>query len=47
MVADLNSKQEADFCQFKAGWSARGVPRPLRTIQKESVSKKKKVLAEM
>lgn len=47
MVADLNSKQEADFCQFKAGWSARGVPRPLRTIQKEPVSKKKKVLAEM
>lgn len=47
MVADLNSKQEADFCQFKAGWSARGVPRPLRTVQKEPVSKKKKVLAEM
>lgn len=47
MAADLNSKQEADFCVPKTGWSARGVPRPVRTIQKEPVSKKKKVLAEM
>lgn len=47
MVADLNYKQEADFCVFKTGWSARGVPRPVRTIQKKPVSKKKKVQVEM
>lgn len=47
MVVDLNSKQEANFCVPKTGWSARGVPRPVRTIQKEPVSTKKKVLAEM